>query len=637
MNTIFRRWMLSALTACVMALQGTAVAQENAQSSPPAESASPSVEVETKTDETAVEREDAKTSISVRTRGSNEIVHIGSDSHLPAGNTSDAVVAIVGSATSEGTVTDAVVAIMGDARATGFVGDTVVAVMGNTYVNSKIGGDVVAVFGNVELGPEAEVSGDVVSVGGVITRDPAAVVHGDVSEVSLPVHVGQLDWSRPWIRHALLYGRPLAVDSELGWAWAIALGFLAFYVLLSVMFPAGIRRCVRTLEAQPGASLLTAILSLLITPMLVIVLLITVIGIAMLPFLWLGLFFMGLFGKAVILAAIGRRVIGGIEGPAIRVPVAVVVGGTIMLLLYLVPIVGNILYLFTGFLGFGVVAYTLLTESKAKRAPRMGPVPPGGGPSTTPRSGGPSPFAPPPPTGSAPFAPPSAFSPASDSSASTPPLTRPGAAPPGTRVEPHLAESSFSASSRVESEPQFSESHITEPDFTESKSSAGAASPGAEEPAVSPSASTSPNSAATPQQTLSLTAAAVSLPRASFVVRMGALAIDMLLIAAIVNNIFDHAEVFSMILVPLAIYGAVMWKLKGSTIGGIVCNIQVVRLDGREIDWATAIVRALSCFLSLIAAGLGFLWMLFDSERQTWHDKIAGTVVVRVPKGMSLV
>jgi uncharacterized RDD family membrane protein YckC len=26
-----------------------------------------------------------------------------------------------------------------------------------------------------------------------------------------------------------------------------------------------------------------------------------------------------------------------------------------------------------------------------------------------------------------------------------------------------------------------------------------------------------------------------------------------------------------------------------------------------------------------------------DHERQAWHDKIAGTVVVRVPKGVSLV
>jgi uncharacterized RDD family membrane protein YckC len=48
-------------------------------------------------------------------------------------------------------------------------------------------------------------------------------------------------------------------------------------------------------------------------------------------------------------------------------------------------------------------------------------------------------------------------------------------------------------------------------------------------------------------------------------------------------------------------------------------------------------VRALSCFLSLAPVGLGFFWMLFDPNRQTWHDKIAGTIVVRVPKNQPLV
>jgi uncharacterized RDD family membrane protein YckC len=48
-------------------------------------------------------------------------------------------------------------------------------------------------------------------------------------------------------------------------------------------------------------------------------------------------------------------------------------------------------------------------------------------------------------------------------------------------------------------------------------------------------------------------------------------------------------------------------------------------------------VRALACFISLIALGLGFFWIAFDAEKQGWHDKIAGTVVVRLPKGQSLV
>jgi uncharacterized RDD family membrane protein YckC len=79
-----------------------------------------------------------------------------------------------------------------------------------------------------------------------------------------------------------------------------------------------------------------------------------------------------------------------------------------------------------------------------------------------------------------------------------------------------------------------------------------------------------------------------------------------------------------------------MWKLKGTTIGGLVCNLKVVRLDGQPIDWSTSIVRALGCFLSTLILFLGFIWIAFDPNRQAWHDKIAGTVVVRSPQGVSL-
>jgi uncharacterized RDD family membrane protein YckC len=115
---------------------------------------------------------------------------------------------------------------------------------------------------------------------------------------------------------------------------------------------------------------------------------------------------------------------------------------------------------------------------------------------------------------------------------------------------------------------------------------------------------------------------------------MGALFIDVLLIAVLVEWMEPTGH---LMLVALAGYGALMWKLKGTTVGGIIFNLRVVRADARDIEWETAIVRALGCFLSLIPAGLGFFWMLFDNNRQTWHDKIAGTIVVRVPKSQTFV
>ena len=142
--------------------------------------------------------------------------------------------------------------------------------------------------------------------------------------------------------------------------------------------------------------------------------------------------------------------------------------------------------------------------------------------------------------------------------------------------------------------------------------------------------------AAAPRETAAVPAPptiSAALPRAGFWIRIGALLIDALLVG-FVMAVF---HVYHLELVVLAAYGAGMWKMRGSTIGDIVFDLHVVRMDGRQVDWETAIVRALSCFLSLAVAGLGFIWIAIDDNNQAWHDKIAGTVVVRVAKGVPLV
>ncbi|MBE7536988.1 MAG: RDD family protein [Opitutaceae bacterium] len=126
---------------------------------------------------------------------------------------------------------------------------------------------------------------------------------------------------------------------------------------------------------------------------------------------------------------------------------------------------------------------------------------------------------------------------------------------------------------------------------------------------------------------------ASSYERAGFWLRMAALAIDLVLVGSMAVMMSMGAMFFLL----AGAYGAVMWKLKGTTIGGIVCGLKVVRSDDRPMDWTVSIVRALGCFLSAFVAGLGFIWVAFDDEKQAWHDKIAGTVVVRVPAGVSLV
>lgn len=118
-----------------------------------------------------------------------------------------------------------------------------------------------------------------------------------------------------------------------------------------------------------------------------------------------------------------------------------------------------------------------------------------------------------------------------------------------------------------------------------------------------------------------------SLPRVGFWVRVGAGLIDLLLLSIASKTIP----------ILLLIYIVAMWTWKGTTIGGMVFGFKVVRVNGQPLTFGVALVRGLACMLSLVALGLGFFWIAWDREKQSWHDKIAGTYVVRMPKGVSLV
>jgi hypothetical protein len=160
-------------------------------------------------------------------RGERSIVNIGDNSSLPAGEYADSVISVLGNASAAGEVGEAVVAIGGNASATGPVGDAVIAMFGNVYVDNVVGKDVVALFGNVQLGPNAKVYGEAVTLGGVITRDPSSKVRGGQQQIAFGKHFANMTWLKAWFEECLLYGRPLAFNDSVAWAWWLAFGFLA--------------------------------------------------------------------------------------------------------------------------------------------------------------------------------------------------------------------------------------------------------------------------------------------------------------------------------------------------------------------------------------------------------------------------
>jgi uncharacterized RDD family membrane protein YckC len=122
-------------------------------------------------------------------------------------------------------------------------------------------------------------------------------------------------------------------------------------------------------------------------------------------------------------------------------------------------------------------------------------------------------------------------------------------------------------------------------------------------------------------------------PRANFGQRFGAYLIDLILLAVVQGIVWGltNQDVASAIglLAGLAYFTYFEGGPTGQTIGKRVVGIRVYDFrQGGPIGYGRALLRYIGRILSALPCLLGYLWMLWDGEKQTWHDKIAGTVVV---------
>ncbi len=72
------------------------------------------------------------------------------------------------------------------------------------------------------------------------------------------------------------------------------------------------------------------------------------------------------------------------------------------------------------------------------------------------------------------------------------------------------------------------------------------------------------------------------------------------------------------------------WRYKGATPGKMAMHIKVVdAATGGPLNFWQCVARYGGWILSMLFMLLGFFWIIFDSRKQGWHDKIARTMVVR--------
>jgi len=76
---------------------------------------------------------------------------------------------------------------------------------------------------------------------------------------------------------------------------------------------------------------------------------------------------------------------------------------------------------------------------------------------------------------------------------------------------------------------------------------------------------------------------------------------------------------------------------RGQTLGKKVLGLRVVNAQTGSIPgfWRMVVREIFGRFVSGLFFGVGYVWAIFDKNGQAWHDKLAGTVVVRNPGAAS--
>lgn len=127
--------------------------------------------------------------------------------------------------------------------------------------------------------------------------------------------------------------------------------------------------------------------------------------------------------------------------------------------------------------------------------------------------------------------------------------------------------------------------------------------------------------------------------KAGFWNRVAALLIDSIILAIVISiltaifRLSDDPRNPIQLLVSLVLqffYYGYFWSKNGQSIGKRLMGIKVVKSDGSILPFVTAGLRgSVGYLISSFVLGLGYLWAAFDPNKETWHDKIFQTTVIK--------
>ena len=124
--------------------------------------------------------------------------------------------------------------------------------------------------------------------------------------------------------------------------------------------------------------------------------------------------------------------------------------------------------------------------------------------------------------------------------------------------------------------------------------------------------------------------------------RLAAIAYDCFLLVAVLilatallmpftggQAIEPHNALYTAYLLAVSFgYFGWFWTHGGQTLGMRTWHMRLESVGRRAPSWSQALGRFAGACLSWLAFGAGFLWLLVDRDRLTWHDRLSGTRLV---------
>ena len=109
---------------------------------------------------------------------------------------------------------------------------------------------------------------------------------------------------------------------------------------------------------------------------------------------------------------------------------------------------------------------------------------------------------------------------------------------------------------------------------------------------------------------------------------LGAMVDTLVRVAMDVATTGSHLALQIFLFTAPAVFFGWFWTHGGQTLGMRAWRLKLLDRSGAVVSWHQSLVRYVGAWISLLAFGLGYLWVWVDRDGLAWHDRLSNTRLV---------